>query len=244
MYLDTKKKRLIIVAVVSVLVILFCIVGYFLTDNEEMPIVENEDNNIPAIEEVIIDDIEDIPEVEQDVVLGQMSGVVISVGDLSTRYEYRVIVGSGTNETESSLIADINTVYYDFSSDMVTTADKVTIGSKIVFYATGSYNKENMTASLICIGDDTGYSYSVVTNREAYRDGYLLSLENTVDKIYLTTDCIMMNGLTKGEIYNTELILPGDKLLYKYDPNFEITDSGNIYTVTELVQLGNTSTDN
>lgn len=247
MYLDTKTKRLIIVFVASILIILFCIVGYFLSDKPNTSIVENNNNSIAPVEETIIDDSDssdDISEVEQDVVLSQMSGIILSVSDLSTRYEFGVLVGSGGNETESKLIADMNTVFYDFVNNQITTVDKLSIGSKIVFYATGNYSKDSMKASLICVGDNTKYSYSVVTNRESYKDGYLLSLENTEDKLYLTTDCVMINGLTQGDIYNTELILSGDKLLYKYDSDFEITNNGNIYTVTELIQLGNTSTDN
>ena len=235
-FISEKKGLIIVLSVILLIAICGCLYFIFRTPKEE-PVIEN--NESVVVEEPIEDNTEDIEEISQDSVVSVLKAYVTNIRDLSVRIEYDVKIGMGDAAVDSVVTANTNTVFYDLNKkQLISTAD-ITVGSNIVVYGIGNYTVGNLKANVIALGEDTSYNYSEVYKIQINDDGsYLWFLNNTSDKLLVSKDCDIVDAYTGNNILNLSGIQSNSKVLYKYAPDFTITDMCNIYNCEEVIVVG------
>lgn len=240
-YKFQKNKNIVmLVSFILLILIVGALLIFVLNKPEESePIIENPDNSVTEV--VIDEEKEKEDSVTQEVAISQKKGLVLSKNDLSTRIEYKVLIGTGSNEKEIKVVANTNTLYYDMEGKKLLSVQDIDVGDKIIFYGVGKYNIEDITATVICLGDDASYSMAVISKIEDKDSGILYEIEGSYDKIYIDKSSPILNARDSSNLSNYRLMDVGSIILYKYNPEFKIEDKGNIYTSTETILLGNTS---
>lgn len=238
--IDFKDKKVyisIIIMLVLMIILILCFV--FLKKPEEAPIVDSVKNTpeITVEDEPLIEDIEEVP---QDTTVSIFKAYINHIRDLSVRIEYDIKVGVGDSAVDSVVVANGNTVFYNLETQKIVVPNNIVEGSNVVLYATGNYNAGNLIANAICLGEDASYRYGELNNIENQENYYLWNINNTSDRLYVNSDCKVIDGYTGSEILNKGIIEPNSKILYKYEPEYDITDKGNIYHCNEVIILGTT----
>lgn len=237
--IDFKDKKVYIPIIILVLMIILILCFVFLKKPEEAPIVDSVKNTpeITVEDEPLIEDIEEVP---QDTTVSIFKAYINHIRDLSVRIEYDIKVGVGDSAVDSVVVANGNTVFYNLDTQKIVVPNNIVEGSNVVLYATGNYNAGNLIANVICLGEDTSYRYGELNNIENQENYYLWNINNTSDRLYVNSDCKVIDGYTGSEILNKGIIEPNSKILYKYEPEYDITDKGNIYHCNEVIILGTT----
>lgn len=229
-----KRNIFIIIGVVVLLIALIFGYSYF---NKPDEVVEKPSETPDTIEEIIIEENE-VVETPQEETFGVLKATVFEIRDLSTKIEYGIKVGVGENIVDSRAVANSKTSFIDLNKKSLVNPSSVLIGSEVVIYGIGNYNVGNLTASLIALGSDTTYRYgelsSIVGDLE---QGYEYTLSNITDKLKVSANCVIYDSFLGEEITSMDLIKPGDKVLFKYDSDFEIMPYGNLYTCTEIIVI-------
>lgn len=232
--LNDDRRKWVIFGIVVVLI--FVVVGalfFLFNDTEEKPLVEDVKVETPSSESRPIDKQE---VVEQTDVVSLSKVKVISVSDLSTVFIIKVQMGLGDNVKEVSVNADINTVFYNINRKEVISPNELKTGDTIMLYSSGNSTTGLLNAHLICVGEDTGFRYDVLKSIEGSKEsGYICTLYNTEDTLKVDKNTKVVSGYINIDIPTMNAVSKGSKVLYKYNPDFEITSTGNVYTCTEIV---------
>ena len=233
---DNKKKIYVGMGII-ILLLIGVIVLMFLNSPEKVtePLVETptieEPNTTPVVED-------EEPEVEQKDAVSLYKVKVLSVSDLSTKYLFNVQIGLSGTLSETTVEANTSTVFLDLKTLKTVSPSEIKEGTTMLLYGSGSYNSGLMKAQMICLGDDTSYTYGMVRDKEGSPElGYTFTLYNTMDKVKMNKDTVIRSGYLGTSIPSPSIIQNNSKLLYKYDPTFEITSSGNVYTCTEVIVI-------
>lgn len=232
---NSKLKYYIIFGCITFILLVIFIV-YLCLPNKviDEPIVED-----IGVEEFIEEEIEEeVKEVEQDETVNLLKAFITDKRNLSYKYIYEILVGTGEAQTSSLVTADKNTVFLDLNTKKIINPEDVGVGETIILYATGKYTASNLTAAVICKGNDTSYRFATLNKYEGSMEDCKLTLMNSGDVLLVNSNTNIINGLSGGTIVGLAELSTNMKLLYKYSPDFEITDKGNIYTCTEIIVLG------
>ena len=229
-----KKNILIILGII--LLLGFLVFSYFYFQKPE-EVVEPNIETPTIIEKVIEEDDESI-EVPQEETFGVLKANVFAIRDLSTKIEYDIKVGVNENMIDSRAVANSKTSFIDLNKKVLINPSSILVGSEVVVYGVGNYNVGNLTASLIALGSDTSYRYGELTGITGdLEQGYEYTLSNITDKLKVSANCVIYDSFLGEEITSMDLIKPGDKVLFKYDSDFEIMPYGNLYTCTEIIVI-------
>lgn len=229
-----KKNILIILGIILLLGVLVFSYFYFQKPEE---VVEPNIETPNIIEEVIEED-EELVEVPQEDTFWVLKANVFAIRDLSTKIEYDIKVGVNENMIDSRAVANSKTSFIDLNKKVLINPSSILVGSEVVIYGVGNYNVGNLTASLVALGSDTSYRYGelkgIIGDLE---QGYEYTLSNIPDKLKISTDCKIYDSASGYEVTSMDLIKVGDRVLFKYDPNFDIMPYGNLYTCTEVIVI-------
>ena len=229
-----KKKMLMIILICSVLVIFTVIcLTFFMGKPEEVsdPIVE-----VDPMAEIPKETIEPEKEVKQEEVVTLLKARVVGVTDLSTIFRYEVSVGNGDNVTLTTVEANTQTEFINLETKKSMLPSEIVDGDTIILYSTGNYNVGDLSAKLIGVGDDTSYRFATIVDIESDEErNYTYSLSNTTDKLYVPKGCSVYSFHSGDQIRDMVLLHEGNNILYKYLPEFEITENGNIYTCYDMI---------
>lgn len=233
-YFNNDRKKLIIFGIIAVCIILIICVLFFLSNNtEDKPLVDDVKVESPNSETKPIEQKEEIKQVE---VVGLSKVKVISVSDLSTVFVIKVQSGLGENVKEVSVNADINTIFYNLNTKETMSPNELKEGDSIMLYSSGNSTTGLLKAHLICLGDDTTFRYGVIESIEGSKEtGFICKLSNTEDTLKVENSTSIVGGYLNTSIPSMGVVSKGSKILYKYNPEFEITSTGNIYNCTEVV---------
>ncbi len=233
---NSKLKYYVIIGVV-IFILIIAIVLYMCLSKVDKTEPEIEDIPIDDFieEEVVVEE----KEVKQEETVNLLKAFITDKRNLSYKYIYEILIGSGESQSKSLVTADKNTVFLDLNTKTTINPSNIGIGETIILYATGKYTASNLMASVICKGSDTSYRYAIIDkwNGESLKDCEFI-LTNSKDKLIVNSDTNIINGLSGGSVVGLAEISYNTKILYKYNPNFEITNEGNIYTCSEIILLG------
>ena len=238
-YLNTRQKVLFITAFVLVLIFIILLVIYIVKPKQSVEVIEE-----PTPVEIIIDEEpepveEPIVSVDQEKVSNMIVGTVTKITDLGSKAYLTILLSSASDVEEVNIIADIDTEFFDIESQLKFDFSELIEGDKVVVYASGNYRISTVNADVILKGDSTEYSYGRLKSIVQGSDG-LQSwiLYDTNDKLrVLPKEVHMIDGYT-GLVGDASAVLTDNsKVLYKYKPDFEISDNGNIYDCTDIIIL-------
>lgn len=236
--MSKREKGIIIFAIFFVVaILLFILIMTFSNKDDNIlveptatpPIVESSNVVSAPPEETIV---------PQSNVVSLYKAKVKQIIDYSTTIEYVLGVGID-NSNEIHIVANSNTSFIDLKSKSIVTPKTVSEGSDIVVYVNGNVIANDLTAIAILIGDDTSYSYAKIVSIEDYNnEGYLWEIENTTDRLYVGKEnCNVIDAYTGAEILNMGLVKENNKVLYISNPDFEISENGNIYYCNEVIVI-------
>lgn len=230
------RKRTITVLVCIVVVIVIIILSAILFNNnnsEEKPIVEN--TSSPYVDNFI--PYENNESIDQSNIVSSSRAKIIDVKDLSTKFLINVQVGLGDYISETTIEADINTVFFDLDSKNIISPNNLKEGDDIILYSSGNTSLGSLKAHFVGVGEDTSYTYDVLKSvKGAKIEGYTCELENSIDILNISNNTSIINGYLSGsEIPSMSVVKKGSRLLYRYNPEFKITADGNIYDCIEVI---------
>ena len=233
---EISYKKAIVIGIVIILCLIVGIAIYISSRTPEEPIV-NEDKNF----ELVVDSEPIITEpldTEQEDIVGRVIATITKIRDFGTRIEYDIEVGLVENKTPSIVKANSKTVFYDMSTKKVINPSSIVEGDVIQVFATGKYTIGNLSAMLICKGDDTSYNYGeVIAINSNDSKSFIWTLDGIADKLYVGAECVFRNGYTGDIVQNHNTMQLNDKILYK--GSMEQTDIGNVYYCEEIITFGN-----
>ena len=232
---NSKLKYYVVMGGIFLLIIIGLIVYLCLPKQDK---IEPEIEDLP-IEDIVEEELEvEEKEVSQDETVNLLRAFITDKRNLSYKYIYEILVGSGESKTNSLVTADKNTVFFDLNDKIVINPEGVNIGETIILYAKGKYTASNLTAAVICKGSDTSYRYAILDKYEGTMSNCKLTLLDSGDTLLINSNTNIINGLSGGTITGLPELSSNDRLLYKYLPEFEITEKGNVYTCSEIIVLG------
>lgn len=244
--MNVKSRRFLVLSVcllVGFLLIfsITSIVTALMGNPESKEILDNSNNIIQEDEIVVIEDNNnnDLIEIPQEEVMHMYKATIKSVGDLSLSYVYDISIGMGDHATPSKVTTNINTIYFDFNEKKMCNTSKIMEGSNVVLYAKGNYVAGDLVASLIGLGDDMSYTFGITEMKQDMGNGnYLCTIQGENTILSIGKDCVLINGINGYDIFDYSIVDSNSKILYKYYPDFEITDSGNLYYCSEIIVFG------
>ena len=230
-----RKRTITIISCITLLIIIsiICLLFFNKSGNDEEPILNNTPS--PYVNDYI--PIDSNNQIEQSDVVSSSKAKIIDVKDLSTKFLIDVQIGVGEFISETTIEADINTVFFDLDSKNIISPNVLKEGDNIVLYSSGNTNLGSLKAHFVGVGEDTSYNYDVLKSTQGTKlDGFNCELENSIDILNISSNTKITNGyLGNSEIPSMSVVKKGSKLLYKYNPDFEITYEGNIYDCIEVI---------
>lgn len=232
---EFKKKNILIIGII-VFLLVGLVFSYFYFQKPKDNVEPNKET--PNIIEEVIEDEEEPIEMPQEETFGVLKANVFEIRDLSTKIEYGIKVGVNEAMIDSRALANSKTSFIDLNKKTLINPSSILVGSEVVIYGVGNYNVGNITASLIALGSDTSYRYGELSGIIGdLEQGYEYTLSNITDKLKISADCKVYDSALGEEVTSMDLIKVGDRLLFKYAPDFEIMPYGNLYTCTEIVVI-------
>ena len=247
MFLETRQKIIYTVAFVAVLGFIITLIAFVVKSNTSKEVVKpNEPNNVivgdPIEENKPNEDSNAVdPSVEEiDYTVSRiLGGTVEEYSDIGTRILITLAVSKENTTERAKIMARVSTDFLDGNTKVAMLPSELQIGDKVVIYVDGDYTKGSVNAQVILLGDNRDYSYGVLRNIVAYNDGrYIWNLDNIEDSLYVNPDvCKIIDAYTGQDLVSMNILTPKATLLYKYEPEFDITENGNIYHCNEIIVL-------
>lgn len=154
-------------------------------------------------------------------------GVVKGVVENSNNIVLQVQI-DGTDEEDGLVTMQIvgSTICYDTVGEQVVQPSFVTKESPVTVVAIGNIVQNNITALTVLIGEDDEIRYgrvsslNVVTNEDGSKS-YNVGIENDTEKLIVTNDTVVADGVAGIRSYDLSVLKEGAHLFYHVVPNSE-----------------------
>ncbi len=207
---------------------------------ESKPTIVEEVEFVPAITEEYIS-IE--PEVEEEIVevvaqediTSAFVCTITEIKDLSTKLY--LTVEYGYNNDTTTVVVSQNTSICNTDMSMLVRTSELEVGTEITVYSLGNRVVGGMDAKVIALGSSL-YKFGYVKNTSGVSGDslYKISLYNSSDIIQVVDSTKIVNAIF-GTSTNVMNITEGSYILYTYDPNFKVSDYGNVYDCIRVLVL-------
>lgn len=237
------EYRYKIIILLSIFLVVGIIVGLILFVNASKGNEDSNIDNLPLITEteppLLNDENKNNDPVKQSDVISSFRATVSEIIDNSSVITYKVIIGKGEYQTESYVKATMKTKFIDLDRKITAYPSSISEGSDIVIFSSGNYAFGELTAYAIGIGSNVSYSYAQIkeVSKITNDDSYIFDLYLTDDRLKVTSDTKLYNGVIGGAVYSASEIYVDSIVLYNYNPDFEITDKGNLYACNEFIVI-------
>lgn len=238
-YMPMKTKIILCSTVIVVLgIIIGLLILKFTSPKEEVEVEQVITETISKAEDTIKESEEIQEAVPQDETINMISGTVEEINDIGSQIFFKVGVSRGKEIQTVTLVINSDTALLrEYDYNRITPLD-IAEGDKIVSYIKGDATKNTkVTAEVIVLGNTVDFSYGKVTNIKISNDDIQIwSLADTNDCLYVNSNtCSIIDTYTGIQIGSLKFISSMDKVLYKYAPDFDITQNGNQYHCTEIL---------
>lgn len=232
---DNKKK---IIFAISIFVIILCIVIILLTLNKGKEVIET-----PVINDEIVEEIPKIGETDEPVIeekqqeaVSVIKARVTGIVDNVSTIQFKVAIGVGENEIQSSFLANSNTVVYDAVLERVIGVKGIKENMEVTFFGRGNYKVENLVANAVVLGNANNLKFGLLS--EIYIENeemYVGKIADTNEYINISSNTIIENGFTGMDVLDLNIIKSNSSILFYIEPEFEQTKDGIFYDVNKIV---------